>query len=221
MVLNSKYKYFCRPKLKIKVIHKKIKGSHITNLTDARYFAAWGAEWLGFCLDINAEKYISPDKIIEIKEWVDGAKITLEFGNQSLDEIQAIVEKIKPHTIEIPIENFTSQYFDLNVEMILRIDSIASMTSILVNESVYFLIDFSKLHLSWEKIKANPELLNLIISLSKQVNLILDINFSKENIEEIIEKIPFYAMNLKGGEEEKVGFKSFEILDDILEILEE
>jgi len=203
------------------VINKKIKGSHITNLTDARYFAAWGAEWLGFCVDTLSNNYMLPEKIIEIKDWIDGCKITLEFGIQDFNEINALVEKIKPQAIEIPIQSYHKDFESLDTEIILRIDSIDSISSILINPNIYFLIAFSELQLTWDKIKVNTELLNLLKSLAVQVNLIVDLDFSKNNIKEIVEKIPFYAINLKGGEEEKVGLKSFDELDEILEVLEE
>lgn len=203
------------------MINKKIKGSHITNLTDARYFAAWGAEWLGFCVDTLSNNYMLPEEIIEIKDWIDGCKITLEFGIQDFNEINALVEKIKPQAIEIPIQSYHKDFESLDTEIILRIDSIDSMSSILINPNIYFLIAFSELQLTWDKIKVNTELLNLLKSLAVQVNLIVDLDFSKNNIKEIVEKIPFYAINLKGGEEEKVGLKSFDELDEILEVLED
>lgn len=203
------------------MINKKIKGSHITNLTDARYFAAWGAEWLGFCVDTLSNNYMLPEEIIEIKDWIDGCKITLEFGIQDFNEINALVEKIKPQAIEIPIQSYHKDFESLDTEIILRIDSLDSISSILINPNIYFLIAFSELQLTWDKIKVNTELLNLLKSLAVQVNLIVDLDFSKNNIKEIVEKIPFYAINLKGGEEEKVGLKSFDELDEILEVLEE
>ena len=57
----------------------KIKASKIENLTDARYFAAQGVEYLGFDLtniEENQEKYRT---IHAIKEWVEGVQFVGEY----------------------------------------------------------------------------------------------------------------------------------------------
>jgi len=46
----------------------KVKASQITNLTDARYFAAWEVEWLGFNFDEGSAHYIPPVEMKAIKE---------------------------------------------------------------------------------------------------------------------------------------------------------
>ena len=56
-----------------------IKTSEVTNLTDARYFSAWGAEWIGFCLIPEHPAQVSPAELLGIKEWISGPKIVGEF----------------------------------------------------------------------------------------------------------------------------------------------
>jgi len=47
----------------------KIFANNISHLTDARYFAAWGASWM--CYNVNS---LSLTEISAIKEWVEGPK---------------------------------------------------------------------------------------------------------------------------------------------------
>ena len=49
--------------------------------------------------------------------------------------------------------------------------------------------------------------------------IILSIDFQKDTLDEIL-KLNLYGLNLKGGEEERVGVKSFDELDEILDALE-
>ncbi len=57
---------------------RKIIAQNITNLTDARYFAAWGVEYLSFNI-IPESPYLLPlEKIEEIKNWVEGPQTLLE-----------------------------------------------------------------------------------------------------------------------------------------------
>ena len=69
----------------------KVKAGSITNLTDARYFAAREAEWLSFPLGEGAGM-IEPIKVKAIAEWVDGVKIVGEFNFSSPEEIVSLSE---------------------------------------------------------------------------------------------------------------------------------
>jgi phosphoribosylanthranilate isomerase len=61
----------------------QLKISAITNLTDARYFSAIGAHYLGFCFDVLNENNISIAKAKEIINWLHEPVIVGEFGNAS------------------------------------------------------------------------------------------------------------------------------------------
>jgi phosphoribosylanthranilate isomerase len=62
----------------------KIKLSNITNLSDARYAAAVGIDYIGFCFDTNDANYIPPVKAKEIFEWTSGTIVVAEFGSNLL-----------------------------------------------------------------------------------------------------------------------------------------
>ena len=49
------------------MLKTKVKASSITNLTDARYFAAWGVNWLGFDLRQGSDTYVQPQLVHAIK----------------------------------------------------------------------------------------------------------------------------------------------------------
>lgn len=76
------------------MLSKRIIASDITNLTDARYFAAQGAEFLLFQMD-----KISVSNVVEIKEWVEGIKILLSFNPNSIDSLEESLLRILPEAI--------------------------------------------------------------------------------------------------------------------------
>lgn len=73
------------------MLKRKVVASQVTNLTDARYFAARGIDYLLFDLD-----QVSLDKIIEINEWVEGPELLLLFSNQSLSSLDESIIKLSP-----------------------------------------------------------------------------------------------------------------------------
>lgn len=76
------------------MLSRKVIATHVTNLTDARYFAARGVDYLLFDLDS-----ISLEKTIEIKEWVEGPEIMLLFSEQSLPLLDEAIIKLSPVAI--------------------------------------------------------------------------------------------------------------------------
>ena len=78
-----------------------VKASQITNLTDARYFAAWEVKWLGFNFDSGSEHYILPQNMKAIKEWVEGVKLVGEFSFASADDINSAVELLELNVVQV------------------------------------------------------------------------------------------------------------------------
>ena len=89
-MLLSPDEYIC-VKIKSKMLKTKILAGSITNLTDARYFAAWEVEWMGFNLNASEETFMPPAQVMAIKEWVEGPNILGEFGLHSAEEIKHLV----------------------------------------------------------------------------------------------------------------------------------
>jgi phosphoribosylanthranilate isomerase len=213
------------------MLKTKVKASSITNLTDARYFAAWEVEWLGFNFDPMAEDYIQPQVMKAIKEWVDGVKIVGEFSMQPAEEIQEAIKLLELEAIQLSPFYTTEQVATLDVsvpiiqEIIISpehsqediLDTLESYHGL----AQYFLLNFDKNGISWESIKNGNFLSSSFVSsISETFPFIISIDVQAEEIDNLLEKVQPAGLNLKGGEEEKVGFKSFDELDDIFEALE-
>ena len=76
------------------MIQKEIIAANITNLTDARYFAAQGVQYLMFDLG-----EISINQIVEIKEWVSGPEILLFAASDAHLSLEEAILKIEPFAI--------------------------------------------------------------------------------------------------------------------------
>jgi len=199
-------------------------------LTDARYFAAWNVEWLGFSLDTASEHYCTPTQIQAIKAWVEGPKMVGEFGLQSPDEVATAVEmldldivQISPFTsaqaikekISIPI--IKTIVLDATTTMDQLVDTIEKEASF----ANYFLLNFDKNGLTWSTIKTEATFsVAELQSLCEKYPTILSIDLQKEEVEEVLDLLKPLGLNVKGGEEEKTGFKSFDEIDEIFEALE-
>ena len=213
------------------MLKTNIKASNITNLTDARYFAAWEVEWLGFNFEQGSETYIPPLSMKAIKEWVEGVKFVGEFPFASAEDIHAAVEALGLDAVEVGM--FTE------VSVLEKLKNITVIKEVVISSDVdetslenhiqlyaphveYFLLSFEKSGTTWEMLKNGTSQISIacLEKLCAQYKVILSINLSQDALNDILAIPNLYGLNVKGGEEEKVGVKSFDELDEIFEAIE-
>ena len=208
----------------------KVKASDITSLTDARYFAAKEVEWLSFNFTEGVAAYIQPMKARAIFEWVEGVRIVGEFGNLSGDEINFYTEGWSLQAVQVG--------HSMTLEEILKIQNVPIIKEIIIEawSDVQFLnkeltackpfveafqLNFDKNNTDWQFLKSGKSALTMsdLKQICEDFKIILNIDFETDMLDEILE-LKLYGLNLKGSEEEKVGIKSFDELDEILDSLE-
>jgi phosphoribosylanthranilate isomerase len=190
----------------------KIKINQVNNLTDARYFAAAGVDFLGFDCNIGSESFCPLSKIFEIKQWVEGPKFVLEFdGWQSEDEITNI----------IPNDGFGCHFGAFSHFQILTVNPV--FKDYLIEEierSEFANIDFPVIRSEKTPEQFTSAEIGVIRRIQSEKTVFFDSNFASQDFEKIIEMFPGAGFILRGGNEDRPGFKSFEELDAIFEALE-
>ncbi len=71
----------------------KLKICGITRLEDARYAAAAGADYLGFIQYAGSPRYIAPEHVRDIVEWIHGPQPVGVFVNAPADVVNRTAEK--------------------------------------------------------------------------------------------------------------------------------
>jgi len=87
------------------MLNRQVKASAISNLTDARYFAAWHVDWLGFKFEEQESDAISPHEVMAIQEWIEGPKIVGEFQDLSAAEILDLAKHCDLDVLEVPCDH--------------------------------------------------------------------------------------------------------------------
>lgn len=213
------------------MLKTKVKASSITNLTDARYFAAWEVEWLGFNFDPPSENYIPPRSMKAIKGWVDGVKIVGEFSTANAQEIAEAIQLLELDTVQLSPFTRAEDIPNLSIsvpiiqEIIIepnqKPEEIKELLDSYKGLVQSYLINFDKNGISWKSILDGQFWsTSFLSSLCETFPCIISIDVEAEDLSQMLEKIQPEGLNLVGGEEEKTGFKSFDQLDEIFEALE-
>lgn len=202
------------------MLKTRIKASRIANLTDARYFAAREVEWLGFNLDPGTEGAVSPAHVMAFKEWVEGPKIVGEFGIQTATEIASITEALDLDAIQIGLfADAKAIHASISVPLIQEIIiEKGNWPNTLSDQVDIFLIDCMKNNVSWEELNDTER--QTLVDWCENHRVILSIDVASDQLIELLEELNPYGFNMQGDEEEKVGYKSFDELDELLDVLE-
>jgi phosphoribosylanthranilate isomerase len=208
-----------------------IKANEIGNLTDARYFSAREVDWLGFSLDSNNENNLPIHQIIAIREWVSGPGIVAEMGTMiEIETIGQVIAILKPDAIQVgPFCNIESLAAAGSTPVIRELipDTFTQLDDYLYEwrawekHLAFFLLNLEKNGFSWQQIKNNEPALSRLKQLCSEYEVMLSLVFEQSELAEILSELKPYGLSFNGGTEEKVGMKSFELLDDIFDNLEE
>lgn len=182
------------------MLKRSVIAADITNLTDARYFASMGVDYLMY----NPSD-ISIHEIGAIKEWVEGVKTLIVLDSSNVHLIEEILLRIKPDAVG------ASDKF-----------SFGRVTTYINNGPVFYHFDkgspTSKVVLTDVD---NIDEKSFHIADPVAVKTFSDEPFTLERINAFLKESENVGIILRGSAEIETGLKSFEAVDLILEALED
>lgn len=179
------------------MLSRKTIALNINNLSDARYFAAYDVDIMGYSLLGEGDNL---GLIKEIIEWVEGPVNYLQLESWDMDLARFALQETKASGLIVNIEDETFAK-EVTTNVIVISDQIArgleSGFEAIVTVDMKSLEDISE----------------------DQPFFILPQSMTLTEIEQCINEYPKHGFVFVGGEEEKVGFKSFEDQDEYIELL--
>jgi phosphoribosylanthranilate isomerase len=189
-----------------------VKAGKISNLTDARYFAAESVQYLGFNLEEGTKGYLDPIYMRAIREWVQGPIIVGEFGHTPLHIVKEAADFLSLEALQIRLPGHPEDIALFGERpLILETD-----------------FDFLALHglAEWQT-RATTFLVHVPAEACSASHLmpyvslpiIWSLDAPSNQIISLLDHTSIYGMELVGGEEELVGVKSFDELNEIFDYL--
>lgn len=196
-----------------------VKISNVTNLSDARYCAGMGVEWLGFSMDS-----LPVEKFQEIRGWVSGVQIVGETSETDAGRIAELVQVYQPDVVQVGAPGVVSGLGVLGLPVLLRVDLAETGVFDLGEYTRAALVSRSTIILenSDEFARLEDETRRAVDALSFQHDVLLGFGLTEGNALEVLEELPHLkgiALDA-GGDELRPGFKDFGELMDLLERLE-
>ena len=181
--------------------------AEVINLSDARYAAGMGVDYIGFAVNPANSRFVTPDQAGAITEWLSGVGIIGDIGPQPPANLDAyplnLVQTNNPALIDsLPAKPILSTVYDEHTPTLL-----AEATA----KTEFFIVKCDNVE---------PRVQELTL-LCQQYPVYLATDYNNQTLATVLEQIKPTGMVLYGSEEEKPGFSSYDGIADILEQLEE
>ncbi len=194
------------------MLKTQVKVSSIANLSDARYCAGMGVEWLGFPL-----QEITIERFTEIRNWLAGVQIVGEFTKATADQIREAVATYKPDVIEIDSSVSLVAIQSIEVPKILRVNIDTDNLPAIFAASAPYVSQFLVVGDSKDSLTGMEASVEIW---SAQYPIILGLDIPEGDLDEWVEQSSIQGIGLVAGEEDRPGFRDFTDLMTILEKLE-
>lgn len=195
-----------------------VKISGVNNLSDARYCAGMGVQWVGFCLDATAAAYLPSAKVTEIAGWLAGVEFIGELGS---NDLPADITAYPLHYLQTDAPEKLAQLSSYGLPLILRLTAdtvkdLSTITSLMADyqASVDFFLLEGNLNPDTPAIQA------ALRTICEKYRVVLGLPFQAEAVSEQLAAVQPYGIALEGGFEIKPGLKDFDEIAAILEALE-
>jgi phosphoribosylanthranilate isomerase len=191
------------------MLKKKVISNSIGNLTDARYFAGWMVDYFIFSIDPKSEFYLSPQDIGTMQSWVEGPQFYLDYTEEIGNNPEKYLVDLNCTGIYIPYEERGQlSSYDVNVIYGLKEGDLEAYIS--YNKEEVGVLRTEKRIEDWEEWVKEKGALDLYYEIQNQ-----------EISEWGLLESSFGGFMVHGSAEEKVGYKSYDELDEIFELLQD
>ena len=194
------------------MLKTQVKVSSIANLSDARYCAGMGVDWLGFPL-----QEISLERFTEIRNWLAGVQIVGEFTKASADQIKEMVAIYQPDVIEIDSSVSLVAIQEIATPKILRVNIDSDNLPAIFTASAPYVTHFLLVGDSPDSLTGMEASVEIWAA---QYSIILGLEIPDDDLEEWVEQSSIQGIGLVAGQEDRPGFRDFTDLITILEKLE-
>ena len=192
------------------LLKKKIIASSISNLTDARYFAGWMVDYIVFNIDPTHEFYTNPQEIGGFQSWVEGPEYFLEMNAEQLDSAEKYLVDFDCKAVLINYSQRALISEDLTVVFRITLEELMEAKQEDLANNILLISGVNNI----------DDGLNSINKLELNNELFLELTESTITEEQLLSD-PVSGYMVHGSPEEKVGFKSFDELDEIFEVLQD
>lgn len=201
-------------------LQTKVIVNEVKNLSDARYCAGMGVDMLGFRFDNNGPVDLSAEDLKAIMGWVEGVKYIGTFKGGTAAKINTVCDEYGLDYVIVDDTTSLETMSDIERDIILSVNFSNGVAAALMEELKHYRSNCRYILLESHEESDAMENAVLLKSLAENYHVLIGFGITKGNIDELIATVKPEGIALKGGDEERPGYKDYDELADILEVIE-
>lgn len=194
----------------------------INNLSDARYCAGMGADYLTFRLDPALPGAVTPELVQELSGWVAGVQLVGEFGALPAEQINALASRCGLHAVLLHGLRRPEEMAELAVPALVLVGWIPDM----LPEDVDNRFRMMAPHVAgfvFAELPPQPLTEAQLARLTEQARLYpiwLAPGFAPASLPQLLNSVQPQGLVLEGGDEIRPGVRDFSEMEAVFEELE-
>lgn len=195
-----------------------IKAGGLNNLTNARFFASSGVQWLGFRMDPLDPGSLTIEQATEVLGWVAADGLMGEFDNRSEDEVLFLAESLHLQGVQVPYSMDAGRFAEKGLRVIKRLNLTngAIPMALSTDNPDWFLIEMDGIS---DEISSGGFLVQSLKHWLADYPLMITLPPDVEMIDKVLGTLPGIAINLVQGDELQPGWQEFSGVIDVLDHL--
>ena len=204
-------------------LRHRVKAASVANLTDARYFAAMGVHYLGFELRPGVPGAVSAHVLEALRAWVSGPLIVGELAGTSPETLANLARELQLDAVEVGPDDDVRTVKDVTqLPVLQRLAPWTGDPALLARAApVGELVEAFVLPLPEHSLEASAADWKSLRSFCEQYPVLLEVPGDASSSANLAQRVEALGLQVRGGEEEAVGVKSFDELDELFEALAE
>ena len=189
----------------------KVKAGSVSSLSDARFFAGMGVDWLGFDVNPTSESFVSVDLYKSLVGWVSGPKRVIEIPKQlDVNSISKLIDDYLPECIEAELSEIKNFNYDLPILAREQLENLNININKITSSVKYLILETN------DNIFKHADLLK---DIARQTPILLSVSPDRKDIKKILDELPVAGIALRGSKEMQTGIKVYDY-SELLESLE-
>lgn len=196
-----------------------IKAGQVNNLTNARFFASYQVDWIGFDMDPLSPNNLSPDQAQEIINWLVLDNLMGEFDNRSVEEVLQLAHMLQMKGVQVPYALPSAPLKAANLTVIkkLELDMPVLPMALDTNHVDYLLVEAGAA--SWSGLDAHRQ--EVLTGWIDELPVLLSVGPAKSEVDVLVNTFSPAGINLLIPDEIRPGVQEFEPVLDLLEAFTE
>ena len=188
----------------------KVKAGSVSSLSDARFFAGMGVDWIGFDVNPASDSFVNADLYKSFVGWIAGPKRVIELPSGfDPSALPGLINDYQPEFLEADWSDLDSM--DASLPVMVRISPTAAKV-----------IDQVITRASYAVLNLGPDLLahqDLIRAVAEKTKVLLHVSPDFKDLKKLMAELPLSGIALHGSKETQTGLKVYDY-SDLLESIE-